>query len=155
MKLDADTLRRTHAFAGLPLAAREALVLCFRERRYAPGETVFTEGDPASSLYLCTEGELSTRQRGASAADWLGRIGPGQVFGASALIDPTPRPATVVAVRPSLVYEIGEDAIEILRRNAPAAARALTAAAVVSVIRHLRQFQLRVERELDRVGAFP
>jgi CRP-like cAMP-binding protein len=155
MKLDADTLRRTAAFAALPLAAREALVLCFRERRYAPGEVVFSEGEPASSLYLCAEGELETRQRGAGASAWLARIGPGRIFGASALIDPTPRAASVVAVRPSVVFEMGEDAVETLRRNAPEAARALRAAAIASVVRQLRQLQQRVERELDRAGALP
>jgi CRP-like cAMP-binding protein len=155
MKLDPEMLRRTPAFAALHPAAREALALCFRERRYAAGEVVFREGDPAASLLFVAEGELEARQRVAGTASTVGRIGPGQLVGESALVDPTPRAATVTAVRASTVFEIGEEAVEILRRNAPAAARALTGAAIAGVVRHLRHLQQRLERELDRVGALP
>ncbi len=155
MKLDPDTLRRTPAFAALPAAAREALAMCFRERRYAAGEVVFREGDPAASLLYVAEGELEARQHVGGAPNRLGRIGPGQLLGESALIDPTPRAATVTAARAAVVYEIEEEALEILRRNSPAAARALTGAAIAGVVRHLRHLQQRLERELDRAGALP
>jgi CRP-like cAMP-binding protein len=155
MRLDAEMLRRTPAFAGLAPKAREALAMCFRERRYAPGEVVFGEGEPATSLLLVAEGELEARQRVGSAASSLGRIGPGQIVGASALVDPTPRAATVTAVRATTVFEIGEDSVEILRRASPAAARALQGAAIAGMLRHLRHLEQRIERELDRVGALP
>ena len=155
MKLDPDLLRRAPAFAALSSSSREALALCFRERRYAAGEVVFREGDPAASLLFVAEGELEARQHAGGAQSRLGRIGPGQLVGESALVDPTPRAATVTAVRTSTVFEIGDEAVEILRRNAPAAARALTGAGIAGVVRHLKHLQQRLERELDRVGALP
>ena len=155
MRLEPDLLRRAPAFAALPADAHEALVLCFRERRYAPGEVVFAEGDPAVGLHLLAEGELTVSVRTGGVSRRIGRILPGQLVGEAALIDPTPRPATVTALRASVVYEVGEEAIEILRRAAPAAARALIGAAIAGVARRLSTLEQRIERELDRIASLP
>ena len=155
MALDPDTLGRAPAFAALPADARRALALCFRGRRYAAGEVVFREGDPAVSLLLVGDGELSVTVRAGSASRQIGRVLPGQLVGEGALVDPTPRRATLTATRASWVYEIGDDSVEILRRNAPAAARALTGAAIASLARRLRQLEQRIERDLEHVGALP
>jgi CRP-like cAMP-binding protein len=155
MAVDPDTLRRAPAFGGLPKAARDALALCFRERRHAAGEIVCREGEPASSLLFVAEGELSMSVRTGGAPRRVARIGPGQLLGEAALIDPTPRSATVVAVRASAVYEIGEESLEVLRRASPAAARALIGAAIAGVARRLRHLEHRVERELERMGPLP
>ena len=156
MALDPDTLSRAPAFAALPEDARRALALCFRGRRYAPGEVVFREGEPASSLVFVADGELSVTVRAAGGGTrQLMRLGKGQLVGESALVDPTPRRATLTATRPSWVYEIGDDSVEILRRNAPAAARALTGAAIAGLSRRLRQLEHRIERELERGSPLP
>lgn len=155
MALDPDTLSRAPAFASLPEDARRALALCFRGRRYAPGEIVFREGEPASSLVFIADGELSVSVRAGSSTRQLRRLGKGQLVGESALVDPTPRRATLTATRPSWVYEIADDSVEILRRNAPAAARALTGAAIVALTRRLRQLEQRIERDLERASALP
>lgn len=156
MALDPDTLRRAPAFAALPEDARKALALCFRGRRYAPGEVVFREGDPASSLFFIAEGEvaLSVRSPGGATRQ-LQRLGKGQLVGESALVDPTPRRQTLTATRPAWVYGIGDNSVEILRRNAVAAARALTGAAIVGLTRGMHQLEQRVERELERMGPLP
>jgi CRP-like cAMP-binding protein len=155
MRLEADLLRRAPAFAALPHAACEALALCFRERRYASGEVVFGEGDPSVGLIFLAEGELSASVRAGGTARVIARILPGQLVGEGALIDATPRAATVTAVRPSVVFEVGEEAVEILRRAAPAAARALIGAAIAGVARRLSALEQRIERELDRVASLP
>jgi CRP/FNR family transcriptional regulator, cyclic AMP receptor protein len=155
MRLEADMLRRAPAFAALSPAALEALALCFRERRYASGDVVFGEGDPAVGLYFLAEGELAASVRLGGMSRRIGRIVAGQLVGEGALIDPTPRAATVTAVRPSVVFEVGEEAVEILRRAAPAAARALIGAAIAGVARRLSTLEQRIERELDRVASLP
>jgi CRP/FNR family cyclic AMP-dependent transcriptional regulator len=150
MAVDPDTLRRTPAFGVLPREAREAMALCFRERRYALGEIVFREGEPAASLLFVVEGELTVTVRAGGAPRPLARVGPGQLLGEAALIDHTPRDSTVAAARASAVYEIGEDSLEVLRRASPAAARALTGVAIAGVARRLRQLEQRLEQELER-----
>ena len=120
----------------------------------SPGASC-AEGEPAASLLLLAEGELSVSVRAGGATRRTGRIGPGQLLGEAALIEPTPRSATVTASRPSTVYEIGEDSLEVLRRASPAAARALTGAAIAGVARRLRKMEQRLEQELERMAALP
>jgi CRP-like cAMP-binding protein len=155
MRIDPDRLRKARAFATLPPAALEALALCFSGRRYAAGQLVFREGEPASGLLFVAEGELAATVRVGAATVPLRRIEAGQLLGEAALIDPSPRQATVKAVRRSTLYEIGEESVEVLRRNAPAAARALVGAAVAGVTRRLRLLEQRLERDLERGGTLP
>jgi CRP/FNR family transcriptional regulator, cyclic AMP receptor protein len=154
MKLDAGILQRAPAFAALPPEAFAALALCFRGRQYAPGEVVFREAEPGHSLFFVADGELVVTTRAGGAPRAVGRIGPGQLVGEGALIDPAPRSATVSAVRASMVYELGEDSLEVLRRASPTAARALLGAAISGVVRRLHRLERRIEQELDDAGAF-
>jgi CRP/FNR family cyclic AMP-dependent transcriptional regulator len=153
MKLDAGILQRAPAFASLPPEAFGALALCFRGRRYAPGEPLFREGEPGHSLFFVADGELVVTMRAGGAPRAVGRIGPGQLVGEGALIDPAPRTSTVAAARASTVHELGEDALEVLRRASPAAARALLGAAIGGVVRRLHRLERRIEQELDDAGA--
>jgi CRP-like cAMP-binding protein len=153
MRLDAGILQRAPAFAALPPEAFGALALCFRGRRYAAGEVLFREGEPGHSLFFVADGELTTTTRAGGARRAVGRVGPGQLIGEGALIDPGPRTATATAARASMVYELGDDSLEVLRRASPAAARALVGAAIGGVIRRLRRLEHRIEQELDDADA--
>lgn len=155
MRIGPDTLRRAPAFAALPPEALSALALCFTERRYASGEVVFREGDPAAGMLFLVEGELTVTARVNGAPREIGYVAPGQLLGEASLIDPTPRPATVKAKRASTVFELGDDAIGILKRASPPAARALLGAAIRAVARRLHRLEQRVERELERGAGLP
>src|ERR1700679_1075497 len=97
MALDSDTLSRAPAFAALSEDARRALALCFRGRRYATGEMIFREGEPASSLLFIADGEVSVSVRSGSGTRQIRKLGKGQLVGESALVDPTPRRGTPAA----------------------------------------------------------
>jgi CRP-like cAMP-binding protein len=153
VRLEPDLLRRVPAFASLPDEAVQALALCFTGRRYAAGEIVFREGDPASSVLFIAEGDLAVSARTVPARQI--RVGRGQILGEAAIIDHTPRTATAAAAGPATVYELGEDALVILRAQAPAAVRALTGAAIGAVARRLRQLEQRVQHELERGVPLP
>ena len=82
MALDPDTLSRAPAFAALPDDARAAMALCFRGRRYATGEIVFREGDPASSLFFVADGEVAVSERAPGGGTrQLERLGKGRLAG--------------------------------------------------------------------------
>jgi CRP-like cAMP-binding protein len=151
MRLDPDMLRRAPAFASLPFDALEALALCFTMRRYAAGEVVFREGDPATTLFFLADGMLSVAGRGLATTS----VPAGRLFGEAALIDPTPRPVTVRAAVASTVFELTEGALDTLRRACPPAARALRGAAIGAVMRRLRVLEQRVERSLESAGSLP
>ena len=59
-----------------------------------PGETLFSEGDPALCMYVVRSGTV----RVTSGSAVLEEIGAGSILGEMALIEDTPRSATVTAV---------------------------------------------------------
>jgi CRP-like cAMP-binding protein len=59
-----------------------------------PGETLFSEGDPALCMYVVRSGMV----RVTSGSTVLEEIGAGSILGEMALIEDTPRSATVTAV---------------------------------------------------------
>jgi CRP-like cAMP-binding protein len=72
----------------------------------AAGETLVTEGEPATEFFVLLEGEAVV-ERGGSAVRTLG---PGDFFGEVALVARTRRTATVTATEPSRVAVFDEHA---------------------------------------------
>jgi CRP/FNR family transcriptional regulator, cyclic AMP receptor protein len=62
--------------------------------RLAPGEALFTEGDSGACMYIVRSGAV----RVSTGTTELEQLGPGSILGEMALIEETPRSATVTAV---------------------------------------------------------
>jgi CRP/FNR family transcriptional regulator, cyclic AMP receptor protein len=151
--LGPDALRRVAPFGSLPDAAFAAFLVCARARSFRRGAVVLREGQPGSFLVLVTEGDFVVTARGPGGeALEVGRIGPGETAGEMAFLDPGRRTATVTAASDGAGYEIDYDAMDVLRRNAPAAACAVISAALRSVARRLRRLDDRIEGELAALG---
>jgi CRP-like cAMP-binding protein len=71
---------------------------------YAPGVAIFKEGDKADKMYVVLSGELEVQLQGTV----IDTIGAGSTFGEMALIDGSPRSATVIAKTTSEVAAIDE-----------------------------------------------
>lgn len=151
MRLDPQLLKSLPFLETLSDADREALALCFKGRGYAPGDIVFDEGDPGSSMLLIAEGTLSATSK-ASGALLARRFGPGQVIGEASLFDPSARTVTLRATAPSLVFELNEDALGVLRQNVPAAARALATVSLRSLLRRVRLIEKQVDTEIEKMS---
>lgn len=109
-------------------AERERLLATTRRRRFAKGEVVVHEGDPADSLHLVESGMLAVRVTtpdGASAT--LNVLGPGSYFGELSLLDghPPTRSATVVALEPAETRVLSASGFAGLRRDHRAAEQLL------------------------------
>ena len=63
------------------------------QRTYQPGEKVFIEGSPGTSMYVVLDGNIEIYVGGKS----IEVAGRGSIIGEMALIDSSPRSATVVA----------------------------------------------------------
>ncbi len=86
------------AFARLPEEALTSLAGRLQEERYPAGSVVVEEGDPGDRLYLISRGEaeVTTNIRGGPVP--LAALGPGEIFGEIALLEPGgKRQATVTA----------------------------------------------------------
>ncbi len=74
-------------------------------KRFAPGEVIFRQGDPADHVFVVTQGQVEAVYADPIKGDViLTRFGPGEYFGETAILSRLPRQATTRAV----------DAVELL-----------------------------------------
>jgi len=68
-------------------------------RDFAPGETIFDEGEPGRAAYIVESGMVEiTKESDTGAKLMLAAVKAGEMFGEMALIDASPRMATAMAV---------------------------------------------------------
>jgi CRP/FNR family cyclic AMP-dependent transcriptional regulator len=82
---------------------------------FAPGETIFREGEPGDRMYAIVEGEVDIIAMGHHVST----IGPGAIFGEMALIDASPRSATVSAKTTCKVVPVDQKRFMYLVQNTP------------------------------------
>jgi SulP family sulfate permease len=103
-----------------------ALAAVLRPRDLASGERLFAAGDLGSELYLVLRGRVDIRLPAAAYRfKRLAIYGAGTVFGEIAFLDPGPRAAEAVAVRPSELLALNRADFNRLRETHPDAAIAL------------------------------
>jgi serine/threonine-protein kinase len=72
--------------------------LHFPSRVFEPGSMIVREGDPGEEAFIITAGHCSVRRGEGGDTREVGRLGPGDVFGETAILTGTPRTATVMAI---------------------------------------------------------
>ncbi len=80
-------------FADLEPRELRRIADSFKERQFAAGDTVSTEGASGAGFFVIGEGTATVTIRGEKR----GSLGPGEYFGEIALIDEGARTATLVA----------------------------------------------------------
>lgn len=116
--------------AGLPTQEREQVLRAAHRRRYATGEILFHEGDPAEALHLLISGRVAVRvttPNGDQAVLTVHR--PGQAFGELALLgEQRHRSATISALEPSETLALSRAQFDRLRARNPSVDKVLLAA---------------------------
>jgi CRP/FNR family transcriptional regulator len=95
-----DVLRKVPLFAGLNTKELEQIAGSLRERRFKEGDVVTQEGSGGVGFFVVEEGEADVTVGGEAK----GSIGPGDYFGEIALINESPRTATLTARTDMLCY---------------------------------------------------
>ena len=88
-----DAVDEVPLFASLRADDKEQVARLFKERRFAPGETVTREGSGGAAFFLIRSGDATVSVRGEARAS----LKAGDHFGEIALIDGGERSATVTA----------------------------------------------------------
>lgn len=104
-------LRESPLLKTLPDLLLSALAARATERCYQAGDAVFSAGDHGASLFLIASGAVDIVINHHGQEFILARLGAGEPFGEMALIDESPRSATVRAATGDMV------AIELQRRD--------------------------------------
>lgn len=107
-KEDITFLKKVSLFEGLNDVALGELLTISSRKTYVPGEVVFEAGTPGKVLYIIKSGEVEGIKNGKV----IFTLKEGDYFGEIALLDETPRTATVRAKKQSellLIYKVKFD----------------------------------------------
>jgi CRP-like cAMP-binding protein len=97
------------------LIADHALQKASCRRKVGAGEVIFTEGAPASGLYIVLSGKIEIIKATASGEVRLSEVGPDGIFGEMGLIsEGGVRSATARASEPSIILEVRNNPIQML-----------------------------------------
>jgi CRP/FNR family transcriptional regulator, cyclic AMP receptor protein len=106
-ELKAVLVVTTPFFGGLSDASLDLLISMLVERRFDAGATMVAEGEPGYSTFIVHSGELVVGKLADSGSVIrMAGLAPGDFFGEMTLIEMQNRSATVVAERPTVLYDL-------------------------------------------------
>ncbi|MEY8688857.1 MAG: Crp/Fnr family transcriptional regulator [Leptothrix sp. (in: b-proteobacteria)] len=101
-----ELLERMPIFSDIRPDTLECLLEEVRVRRVPTGDFFFRQGDQATFMYVLETGQVTVRKQWQGRELVLGSLTEGECFGEMALIDMTPRSASVRAERVCSAIEI-------------------------------------------------
>jgi signal transduction histidine kinase len=114
-----DVVRAAPIFAGLSDSAIDELCAGAQEVRLDARQQLFAQDDPADAAYIISEGELEILRSEGGPPLLQAVRGPGDMIGEMALVEGTPRTATVRARVPTVLLRIERDLFEALLARTP------------------------------------
>jgi len=103
-------LARIPLFEGVEPGAQEEIHRLLRPRHFVAGELICREGDAGSSLFIIESGLAHVLVNRPEGLRTVARLRRGDVGGEMSLITGEPRSATLKAVVPTTVLELGQQA---------------------------------------------
>lgn len=105
-------LSKQSLFKGAPDNILVKIVQQMTTHTLEKGDILFRQGDPSNSLFIIRKGWVNiTARREGGEEVVLNQYGPGQIFGELSLFDHKPHGHTVVALRPTVLFEVKYDVI--------------------------------------------
>ena len=124
----------------LPDEALNALAGKVRLARFAEGRTVFHEGDQADAFYVVRSGRFAVVDESAGGVE-LRSLTRGESFGEIALLQGSPRTATVRATEASEAFSVDRSAFQIWLADSVVAEGLMGSAAQLAEVRSLPPFR--------------
>lgn len=142
-------LRQVPLFSQLSAAALESLSGNIGRRRLRSGETLFHQGEEGVECFVIVEGMLEVLTFVDGAELRLDVYSPGQLIGEMALLDRSPRSATVRALADSDLVVLGEGAFKAVLAASPDLAMSMLRSGTA----RMRNTNQRMISDLERKNA--
>ena len=121
-------LRQVPIFAELGADDLEELGTIVEERRVDAGKELFHEGDPGDAVYLIVKGWVCVFTGGGARPERvLSELGPGACIGEMAVLDASPRSATVRAVKRTRTLRVPGEGFKRVMSERPEMSQAIVA----------------------------
>ncbi|MBX3159951.1 MAG: cyclic nucleotide-binding domain-containing protein [Deltaproteobacteria bacterium] len=123
-------IRQVPIFAELSADDLEELAGVVEERRIDPGRDVFKEGDPGDAVYLIVKGAVSVFTGGAGTdrpERLLNELSAGACIGEMAVLDASPRSATVRAIDRTRTLRVPGEGFKRVMSERPEMSQAIVA----------------------------
>jgi HEAT repeat protein len=112
-------LKSVNIFSETPDEILAEVASLLEEVEVEAGERIFEKGDMGSAMYIVVEGRVRVHNQDRT----LRELGPRDIFGEMAALDPEPRSASITALAPThlfrleqeALYELMADRIEVVR----------------------------------------
>jgi len=111
----ADALARCPFFTGLSRGELLELAKLTEDMEVEEGKVLTREGQSGSEFFVIVDGEVSVTKDGRE----IRTLGPGDFFGEIALLEDTPRTATVVAKTPLRFFVLTRQSFRSLLAHQP------------------------------------
>ncbi len=129
-------IRQVPIFADLAPDDLEELALIVEERRVEPGRDLFREGDPGDAVYLIVKGGVQVFTGGIDGRPErvLSELGAGACIGEMAVLDASPRSATVRATDRTRTLRVPGEGFKRVMSERPE----MSAAIVAELVKRMR-----------------
>ncbi|HMJ16417.1 MAG TPA: cyclic nucleotide-binding domain-containing protein [Polyangiaceae bacterium] len=112
-------------FSALGVSGLRAMIDVFDMQIVPEGAVIIEEGTIGAEAYVVARGQVEVQraradaEEGESSAIRLARLGSGALFGEMALLSRSPRAASVIACRPSIILVATKDALDAVVAREP------------------------------------
>ncbi len=100
-------LKSIDLFSAVPPDALVEVASILEEMEIESGEEILHEGDTGTAMYIIVDGRVRVHAKGRDIAE----LGPNEVFGELAALDPEPRSASVTALEPTQLFKLSSAAL--------------------------------------------
>ncbi len=115
-----ESIRTVRHFHNLNLGQLTTIVSAGRVRRFRAGETIFTETDPSSGMFVLIRGMVHLCKTGPQGQmNIMSVIEPVIMFNEITALDGGVNPTSAIAVKDCLVWQIGYEAFQKLLETIP------------------------------------
>ncbi|MFH1074625.1 MAG: cyclic nucleotide-binding domain-containing protein [Candidatus Firestonebacteria bacterium] len=106
-------------FAQFSKEELKIFTACCKEKKLNEDEILFSEGEPGLSMYIVKKGGIKILKMGFLGETAIARIHPGEFVGEMAVIDSSPRSATVKATARTELLELSQENYYALKKDSP------------------------------------